>query len=110
VTTTGVIDTARSRQAERDEQDRRLDEMLADSFPASDPPSSWAGPAGVRSSATAALVTAAALLVVDLASPLDTTSTSPATAYAWIAALASTPFAVALSTYHLARLRLSRVG
>ena len=26
-----------------EEQDRRLDEMLADSFPASDPPSSWAG-------------------------------------------------------------------
>lgn len=28
---------------ERDEQERRLDEMLEDSFPASDPSSSWAG-------------------------------------------------------------------
>ena len=29
--------------ADREEQERRLDEMLVDSFPASDPPSSWAG-------------------------------------------------------------------
>jgi hypothetical protein len=110
VTTTDFPDTARSHQAERDEQDRRLDEMLADSFPASDPPSSWAGPTGVRSPATAALITAVVLLVAGLASPLDTTSTSPVTAYAWIAALASTPFAVALSTYELARIRLRPVG
>jgi hypothetical protein len=39
---TTTVDPAEAR-ADHDERDRQLDEMLADSFPASDPPSTWAG-------------------------------------------------------------------
>lgn len=77
--------------------DRRLDDMLVDSFPASDPPSTWAG-----ADTTPRVATIAPTAPDDADEQLAATV---ALATAAVAALVSAPFAAALVTAVIARSR-----
>ena len=104
------LDDRRS-DAVRADPERWLDDMLADSFPASDPPSSWAGPPSRaadpadETAAVAALVSAVTLLAAAIAviATKGTFAAPLAVGHAATAAVASTPFSVAAATYALLR-------